>query len=207
MTAAPLTDTQVYIVIKDIFTFLFTLAGLVIAGGGLFTWKKQIKGTKEFETAYNLNYSALKLREALKNVRNPGILLPETEKAKKYTKEKNPERTDDFIESNSHVLVYEMRWEEIIKALTEMESHLLAAELLWGKEIINLTRPLNKKVTELNIALRQNFDPTLRTRDPLEIHDIIYNSSSENEDDKFSKEVNDIIEKISDFLKRKAPLS
>lgn len=201
-----ITETQPYLIIKDILTLILTITGLVIAGVGLFTWKKQIKGTKEFDTAYSLNYSVLKLREAIKNVRNPAIWLPETDRAKKYTKERNPERTNDFIESNSHVLVYEMRWEEIIKASTEIESHLLAAELLWGKEIVNLIRPLNTKVTELNIALRQNFNPDLRTKNQLESYDVIYNSSSENEDDKFSKEINTIINNVSTFLKKKAPL-
>lgn len=199
-------DNEFYIIAKDIITFILTVIGLVIAGNGLATWKKQIKGTKEFDTAYNLYYSTLKLREAIKNVRNPAIWLPEIDIAKKHTKEKNPQRTEEYIENNSHVLVYEMRWEGIIKASTEMESHLLAAEALWGPEITNLIRPLNKKVTELNIALRQNFNPDLRTKNQLELHDIIYNQSSESEEDVFGKEVSDIINTINEYLKNKAPI-
>ena len=67
-----------------------------------------------------------------------------------------------------------MRWEEITKASTEMESHLLAAEVLWGKDIFALIKPLNLKITELNIALRQNFQPELRTKSVMDIHDTIY---------------------------------
>ncbi len=60
----------IYLFIKDVITAVLTVAGLVIAVIGLYTWKKQIKGTKEFETFYDLYYSVLKLRDAIKYVRN-----------------------------------------------------------------------------------------------------------------------------------------
>lgn len=189
--------------IKDIITYALTIWGLVIATKGLVTWRKQIKGTKEFETAYNLHYSTLKLRDAIKHVRNPAIWPSESYKASQYFKAKYPEKSLGDMDKKSHSYVYEMRWEEITTAFTEIESHLLSAEVLWGKEVLNLLKPLNKKVSELNIGLKQYFQPEFRTKDYMELHNIIYNQGSENDDDEFSKSVEKAIGDIGIYLKPK----
>jgi hypothetical protein len=192
-----------YLITKDVLTALFTLGGLFIAGFGLATWKKQIKGSKAFETAHNLHFAMLKLREAIKHVRNPAIWPSESQKAVKFIKEKYPEKSDEEAKKDEHSAVYEMRWQKITDAYTEAGSHLLAAEALWGSEIMDLTKPLNKKVKELNINLNQLFAPEMRTKDMMVIHDVVYDKSSEVEQDAFSLEVSKSIEAIADFLKGK----
>ncbi len=193
-----------YLITKDVLTVLFTLAGLIIAGLGLATWKKQIKGSKEFEAAHNLHFAMLKLREAIKHVRNPAIWPSESQRAVKFIKEKNPEKSDEELKKNEHAYVYEMRWQKITDAYTEAESYLLEAEALWGHEIMDLTKPLNKKVRELNINLNQNFaSPEMRTKDLMTIHDVIYDKSSETEQDAFSTEVSKSIDAIADYLRGK----
>ncbi|MCX6706485.1 MAG: hypothetical protein NTV24_05320, partial [Candidatus Woesebacteria bacterium] len=67
------TDGQVYIIVKDVATLLLTGYGMYLATRGLSTWREQMTGVKSFDTFYNLNYSLLKLREAVKHVRNPAI--------------------------------------------------------------------------------------------------------------------------------------
>jgi len=192
-----------YLITKDVLTVLFTLTGLIIAGLGLATWKKQIKGSKEFEAAHNLHFAMLKLREAIKHVRNPAIWPSESQRAVKFIKEKNPEKSDEELKKNEHAYVYEMRWQKITDAYTEAESYLLEAEALWGHEIMDLTKPLNKKVRELNINLNQNFAPEMRTKDLMAIHDVIYDKSSETEQDAFSAEVSKYIDAIADYLRKK----
>ena len=198
-----LLNQSYYLLTKDVLTALFTLAGLIIAGLGLATWKKQIKGSKEFETSHNLHFAMLKLREAIKHVRNPAIWPSESQRAVKFIKDKNPEKSDEELKKNEHSYVYEMRWQKITDAYTEAESHLLAAEALWGHEIVDLTKPLNKKVRELNINLNQNFAPEMRTKDLMAIHDVIYDKSSETEQDAFSTEVSKSIDAIADYLREK----
>ncbi len=199
-----LTNQDWYLITKDVLTALFTLAGLIIAGFGLATWKKQIKGSKEFEAAHNLHFAMLKLREAIKHVRNPAIWPSESQRAVKFIKERNPEKSDEEVKKNEHAYVYEMRWQKITDAYTEAESYLLTAEALWGHEIVDLTKPLNKKVRELNINLNQNFSaPEMRTKDLMAIHDIIYDQSSETEQDAFSTEVSKYIDTIADYLRGK----
>lgn len=202
-TISNIISSPIYSFIKDTLTFVLTISGAVIASVGLATWKKQIKGTKAFDTAYNLNYSILKLREAIKDVRNPAIWPNESSKAKQYIKEKHPEKTEEDLVNEAHINVYEMRWDKIINASIEMESHLLAAEVLWDSEILDLVIPLRKKVNELNIAIRQHFYPELRTKDPSIIFNTVYDQSIEKEEDEFSKDISKIINNVNNYLKEK----
>ncbi|MCC7004816.1 hypothetical protein IT397_02780 [Candidatus Nomurabacteria bacterium] len=191
--------------LKEIATFILSVVGLIIAGMGLATWKKQIRGSKQFETAYNLHYSVLKLRDAIKHVRNPAIFPSETQRAVQYSKNKYPDRSPEDIENKANVYVYEMRWEEIARASTELESHLLSAEVLWGPEVLKLIKPLNKKVTELNINLGQYFNKNLRTKDYMKIHDVVYDQSDPTvgTEDKFSGEVSEAVKGITDYVRNK----
>jgi len=189
--------------IKDVFTVLISAGVLLVAWKGLETWKAQIKGVKTYEIAYNLNYAILKLRNAIRHVRNPAIWPSESYKAVQYAKAKYPDKNPEEIEKDSGSYVYEMRWEEIKNASTEVDSHLLGAEVLWGKEILELMKPLNKKITELNIALQQKFNPDLRTKSSTEIFNIVYEGGESSEKDTFSKEVNSAVQQITDYIKSK----
>lgn len=193
-----------YLLIKDILTFLFTGAGLIIAGMGLATWKKQMKGAKDFDAAYNLNYAVLKLRDAIKYVRNPAIWPSESRQAIQYLKSKYPGKSDEELERDCHAAVYEMRWEKITTASTEMESYLLAAEILWKQDILNLIKPITVKVNDLNIAIRRNFQSESRSDDFMDIHNVIYDKGDGSKsEDAFSQEVNKAIGEIADYLQSK----
>ncbi|MFM2381562.1 MAG: hypothetical protein RLZZ76_329 [Candidatus Parcubacteria bacterium] len=164
-----------------------------------------MKGTKEFETAYNLNYSILKLREAVNHVRHPAIWPSESAKAIKFAREKYPDKSDSELEKDTHGYVYEMRWEQISKASTEMESHLLAAEVLWGKDVLDLTKPLDKKISELNISLKKTFRhiPEKSTEDYTKREEVIYGGLDSEEDNHYNKELNLVISKIEEYIKKK----
>jgi hypothetical protein len=198
-------ENSCWLLIKDVLTLILTIFGLYIAWSGLLTWKKQMKGTKEFETAYNLNYSILKLREAVNHVRHPAIWPSESAKAIKFAREKYPDKSDSELEKDTHGYVYEMRWEQISKASTEMESHLLAAEVLWGKDVLDLTKPLDKKISELNISLKKTFRhiPEKSTEDYTKREEVIYGGLDSEEDNHYNKELNLVISKIEEYIKKK----
>jgi len=96
-----------------------------------------------------------------------------------------------------------MRWDKIVNAYTEIESHQLAAEVLWGTEITKKMKLLNEKVTKLRIALEQHLYPEMRTKKPETIDNIIYNQGNDIEDDDFGKEINQSIGEIKNFIKDK----
>lgn len=198
-------DRITYEVVKDIVSAIFAAATIVVAFLGLATWKKQIKGQKEFNTAYELNYSFLKLRDAIRAVRNPMIWPAESRQAALRSKEENPDKTQDELgKEDGQADVYNMRWESVTRAATEIEAHLLAAEVLWGKDVVALRDPLKEKVFELNMALKQKFNPEFRTSKYGEVHAIIYDQSNgPNDQDAFTREVNQAIEDIASYLRGK----
>lgn len=190
-----------YSLIKDFITPLLTIIGLYIAGEGLSTWHRQIRGSKDFNIAYDLNYAILELREAIKHVRHPAVWPSETLAAVEYAREKYPTANDEEIRENKHSYVYEKRWEKITEALLKVEARLLAAEVLWGDEILSLVKPLKQKVTELSIALQQYFQPELRPqgRGFMDIHKIIYGQIDEG--DEFSQSIKGYMLEIHNYLK------
>lgn len=105
-----------------------------------------------------------------------------------------------MAEKNAISHVYKLRWEKINEAYTEIESHLLGAEILWGKEVNKQIMPLRKKVTELNIGLQQHLTPEIRTKDAMELFNLVYNQSSEDKEDKFSEEVSNIVNYITGYI-------
>ena len=196
----PFTNSPYYLFVQDVATVAISIGFLVVAWKGLATWKAQAKGIKAYEIAYNLHYAILKLRNAISCVRYPATYPSESYKAIQYASNRYPDKQREEIEKNSQAYVYELRWEKIVSATTEIESHLLGAEVLWGSEILDMMKPVNRKVTELNIALHENFQPRdLRTKDPMEIFNMIY----ERGDDAFSKDVNTAIQDVLNYIKNK----
>lgn len=191
----------IYTFLQDLITLILTGMGLYIANGGLFTWRKQIKN----EVADNLHLSLLKLRDVIKHVRNPAIFHSEDYKAIQYAKAKYPNKPKEEVEKNVHPYVYEMRWEEIANASTELESNLLKAEVLWGSDVKKIIKPLYRKITELNIALKQNFEPKLRTKDFMEIHDVMYDKGDwlNDKEDEFGEEIIKVIEEVRNYINSK----
>ena len=91
----------IYLFIKDLVTFTLGFAGVFIAAGGLFTWRNQIEYTKKHEVADNLHRSLLKLRDAIKHVRNPAIFPSESYEAAKHLKNNYPDLSEEEINKKS----------------------------------------------------------------------------------------------------------
>lgn len=186
-----------YIFIKDLITFLLTIIGMIIAGGGLFTWKKQIKG----DTARRLYKSVLKLREAISYVRNPFISIAEQNNAIKQAEKENI-----VLEIKSSNIVYYFRWQKITEAMSELQLEQLEAEVLWGKEVLEKIDPIRSCVTELNIKLSQFLNPDLKTFSNDEIREVIYENRTKDFRDTFTLKIDNAVDVVGDFLKPKYKL-
>jgi hypothetical protein len=189
-----------YSLIKDIVYLVIAAAGLWVAWQGLFTWREQIKGHVEYETARRLYRAVLKLRDAMSSVRNPGIWPSESAEAEvKYPEEKK----------GTTNAVYRMRWEKMIEALSELQAEQLEGEVLWGKEIIEKIKPMRACVTKLNIAISNMFRPQeYRVGSAKDDHEIIYEARYDEQNiDAFSKEIDAAVGAIENYLKPKYKFS
>lgn len=183
---------------KEILYFLVTVGGLLVAVLGLKTWRKQIKGKTEYEAARKLYKAVLQLRDGISFVRNPFIPVSEMVKAEEQYKKENPNATSD-----SNNAVYQARWNKIVEAMSAVELELLEAEVLWGKEIKEVIKPVLDCVKKLNITLFKFLNPQFKISNHENLRTIMYEINNPSEKDEFTVEVVKAVEKVADYLKPK----
>lgn len=192
--------------IKDIVTIVATVAGAIIAGYGVDTWRKQLKGKTEYELARRLLKAVYKLREAIKIVRNPFIPSGEVYQAlidEGFSKEEI-EKDETKILSRQD-LVYKRRWEHISEANSNLKVEILEAEVIWGEEIKELTDELRKCISLLNLNLTRYQRQQNNTRDYSrermeEIEKVIWDDGDPDENF-FTNRIETAISEIENFLK------
>ena len=135
--------------IKDIVLALAAITAGTVAIKGLSTWKRQLRGTADFDVARALAKSAYKVREKLQASRSP--LLSAHEFPPEYHEagtKRSPEQ-----EAKGYAFVYSNRWAPVGEVMQEFDASVLEAEALWGKPIRDATDPLRRVVREVNVAV------------------------------------------------------
>jgi hypothetical protein len=167
-------------------TAIAASATAIAAWKGLRTWKKQIKGKKEYDLALRLNIAAFKLKIAIKYFREScqsGI---------------PPDAIKDYDKKES---IAEFKDKYLAEKLVLFEDVCIEATMLWGNSIEGALLPLDKYVRELfsNSWMKNIFQPDKANKVKLdEIDKIIYGSP----DDEFGKKVEASVENIKEFLKK-----
>ena len=193
--------------LKDFLTSLSLVVAGVVAIAGLRTWRRQLKGTTEYELARRVVKAAYRLRDAIDKLRSPLITAAETASALKETgieitaKDPNPHAAQSYA-------VYQVRWKPIADAFHDLELEALEAEALWGRTvrdtIMDLRRSVNKLFSALDLILRQESNPDAGildrpTREAFE--KIIYRMSEKQEDDPYSLDLLNRIAAIEELMK------
>jgi hypothetical protein len=176
----------VKVTLNDVVAFS-AVAGVVIAGYGLTTWRQQLKGTARFELARRLLLQVYRVRDGLEYVRHP--ILSATEAG------------DHDPEVPWEIAAYDNRWKRVRDAMVELDAATLECEVMWGQEIVGLRRELLSQVNKLFFAvealMRSKKDPAFRESADKQI-DILYWTGDDND---FSKELRHIVSKFEDYVK------
>lgn len=133
----------------DVLVKLAPLAGLVIAGMGLNTWQRQIKGTDKYKVASELLVAVYEVREGVGVVRSSFVQFRPTDD-KTVSKEMN-----EFF---GYVETMERRWKEVIEPVVQLSLLALKAEAHIGKEIKSEVDVLMKLIRELQVTYEQYID-------------------------------------------------
>ncbi len=192
------TSRDILTTTKDIITTAAALTAIFVGVSGLDTWKKQLKGRTDYELSRRYLRSLLKLRDSLQYVRNPLITAGEfTQSRKEIVKESE---SPDTVEDN--VAVYIVRWKKVQEALSDLQIESFEAQVSWGQEILRLEKPIKQLVTKLNVNLMLMLDKELEYSEKKESHEVVYNSGSDDNPDKFTSELNIAIENVETYLTR-----
>ena len=195
--------------LKDIVGIVSSMLLGIIAIIGLTTWKKQIKGKTEYELARRLLRAVYKTRDAIQYVRNPYASSSENFVAMKEAN-LDLDPFDPGFHQESQFALYKFRWNEVQKAMIELDLEAFEAEVLWGKEIKDLIVPLRKQVN----VLRNNIDRYLSnlkkpsghllSEDVVkEIDQVIYSFedlTDPNSENPYNKQTAKVISEIEEFL-------
>jgi len=143
--------------IKDVI-----LTGAAIIAGyvglkGLSTWRRQLKGNTEYILAKQLLTSIYELREAIAGVRHPFM---QYSAEPDVPAEKLKELSSREKEWLAKAQAFQKRWEPTAKAKSVLDTTLLEAEVVWGRNIVEKVAPIDTLVSELRWAIQDYLETT-----------------------------------------------
>lgn len=195
-------------ILKDIITIIAACSAIFIGFSGLSSWKKQLKGTAEYNLSKRLITGLYSYRDAIKHVRNPALYnhereMPSQEQVKTMSK--------DEIDFYGYSKAYQNRWNKVDEAKKQFYADRLEGEAIWGKEFIDLFKPIPELENELFSALQTNMivrNPESSKADKdawremsRKKRDVLYDVSNTKKSDEFMSELNDAIGKFEGYLK------
>lgn len=174
--------------LTDYITALAAIIGVIFAGIGLTTWKKQLRGTSEYELAKKLMLQVYQLRNALQSTRHPFLSASEGNK--------------DDTEETWEITAYSKRWESVQKVISDFDVTSLEAEVVWDDKTKQTKKDLLKLTHDLNFAIymfvRQKRDKSFADDFHRTYEDTIYWTS---DDDQYSKDLNKVVKEYETILK------
>lgn len=129
---------------KDIVTTVGTGAAVAIGFLGLNTWRRQQRGTSEFEVAKKAVLKSYELQLAAQSVRNPMIYLS-TDEIREGRRLQDEQR------------IYQERLDALIPIRAELQTLGLEAKVLWGESARNCFDSLNSAIEDLHGGIWMHF--------------------------------------------------
>ena len=184
--------------IKDIITALSAIGAIIIAGIGLYTWKRQLKGTSKYDVARNLLKSVYNVQHAIEALRSRKMTVRREEVGP------GDNIRDALIKTTEKV--YQSRWDFVNNLMIVFEDKQIDAEVLLDKNIIAIGDKFRKCVRDLEVDLRiylqmhsmKDFytDPTYK-----KVSSTVM-SSVQGEKDEFNETITDIVKDYQKELSR-----
>ena len=129
---------------KDFVSIVGTIGALTIGGMGLSTWKKQLRGTSEYELAKKAILMTYQVQQAIQSVRNPMLHL-----------------SQDDVETGNKLQAEQKIYEERLNSLSDVWAELqiirLEAKAIWSSEAYSVFDDLNKCVRKINADIWLHF--------------------------------------------------
>lgn len=129
---------------KDVVSIVGTIGALTIGGLGLFTWRRQLRGTSEYEIAKKAILKIYEVQQALQSVRNPMLYLSkeEVEAGRRLEEEQR---------------IYSERMTYLNEKWAELQTIRLEAKAIWGKEAQDSFNEIQQRIGDLRGAIWLHF--------------------------------------------------
>jgi hypothetical protein len=129
---------------KDVVSIVGTIGALTIGGLGLFTWRRQLRGTSEYEIAKKAILKTYEVQQALQSVRNPMLYLgkEEVEAGRRLEEEQR---------------IYSERMTYLNEKWAELQTIRLETKVIWGKEAQDSFNEIQQRIGNLRGAMWLHF--------------------------------------------------
>ncbi|HHX8507379.1 TPA: hypothetical protein ACVO0I_004748 [Vibrio diabolicus] len=129
---------------KDVFSILGTIGALIIGTFGLFTWRRQLRGTSEYELAKKAVFKTYKVQQALQAVRNPMLYLSkeEVEVGRRLEEEQR---------------IYNERMTLLCEKWAELQTIRLETKAIWSDSAHNCFNEIQQRIGDLRGAIWLHF--------------------------------------------------
>ncbi|MCJ8161982.1 hypothetical protein [Acinetobacter zhairhuonensis] len=183
---------------KDIFSIIGTLGGLSIGTFGLFTWRRQLKGTSEYELSRKAVLKTYEVQQALQAVRDPLLYL-----------------SKDEVEARRHLeeeqRIYDKRMSSVYEKWAELQTIRLEAKVIWSDSAHDCFNDIQQCIGKLKGAIWLHFWMKGAYAGPgatidnnperiIKNNNIIYFAF---ENDEFSKQIEESVAKVEKFFSSK----
>lgn len=135
--------------VKDIALAIAAVVTATVAVIGLKSWRRELEGKKEFESALAFVKATYKLRDRLHICRSPLVRMYEFPEG--YSRSHKDNTPDE--NANAWAFVYRVRWEPVWESVQDFDARTLEAEAFWGQEIKKRAEKFKDCVRELNSSI------------------------------------------------------
>lgn len=197
-------DPEAVRMLKDGATGTAALVAAYVGLKGLDTWKRQLRGTSDYELARRLLKLTYQARDKIQRIRAPMKFGAEFERALQE-QDIDLEEGEEPSKLQKTEAWYQMHWDELNEILSDLNVAQLEAEVLWGEHIPDVFSPMNEVIGELRVAIGKQLrfieggphvDPTAEQRQ--EVRDILYRQSWEPEEDEFTAKIENAVSGVRD---------
>lgn len=186
--------------IKDVVTIITLSIGAYVALQGLHTWRRQLKGSQNYNLAKSMLINLYKYRESLNQFRHPIIWGNEYPKfSPEESMKMSPE--EKYYQEKTHA--YEKRWSNINQIKPVLLENLIETQVLWGQDLQTHFQQLFKLEFQLRTAVINYLEIIKPYSEKGNIEksdkDLIRDTLSES--DPFRVKINEVIDGIEKHIK------
>jgi hypothetical protein len=132
--------------------FVATIVGSIAGYYGIRNWRKQLRGTHEFELALKSHRQAIRLKNAIEKFRNPMRSAGEIAAILEKHNIKVSSMMD-FVQVNVERYILAERWTELEKIYSEYREMRIDSDVMWGDQIKSKNEEMEKIVRILYASL------------------------------------------------------
>jgi hypothetical protein len=129
---------------KDVFSIVGTIGALIIGSIGLFTWKRQLRGTSEYELAKKAILNTYEVEQAIQSVRNPILHL-------------NKEEVEAGRHLEEELRIYDERMQHLYSKWAELQTIRLETKVVWSAEAHSSFEDIQTLIGELRGGIWLHF--------------------------------------------------